>query len=581
MRALRDALVLLALAGTTAFAQAPDAGREALVATWLADPVAWWSEPGRAGYASGMDQGALLPWTLAGHVRGGWVRVDDDRGTVGRLLPGAAGAETPLAWLDTLWIERGGRGGWTGFDAGLARVHGETYRVPPGSPRAQRTRADVMLGTGGGGTSDNALSLRVGDQRMSVWGEARSFERDAFGAFEDAGRHQYDVVASRQFGKHRWSGAMGQHGVATRLADGREGAGRGAGGHLEYRYEPDAYALELRFERGTESSESFGLLPYSRRDAQEIGGIATLESSDPDHTWGARAAWRSESVRRADLGAPGPDARAHSAWLAGRWRRPSGDGTWSVELGLGHHDALDRFEIAPSASYDFGGGPFVGRAFAGRAVTPVWTDLRAGQAPFMQSAWQGGIEIAAKAGSQSHAGAGFIVGRTRDRAIVRRFPIVDLWLRDGFIADANDYDFALLLVDATWGGRRGAVGLEGFALGRDGTTSQPLVDPSRGMRARAEWAFRAFKDDLGVRLGADAAAVGARESERATPREIPGFVTYGVSAILSLDEVRVTLRMLNLEDKERPETWLDGTTGEEALGSGRELRFALTWRMFD
>ena len=42
-----------------------------------------------------MDQGALLPWTLAGHVRGGWVRLDDDRGTLGRLLPGAAGAETP------------------------------------------------------------------------------------------------------------------------------------------------------------------------------------------------------------------------------------------------------------------------------------------------------------------------------------------------------------------------------------------------------------------------------------------------------------------------------------------------------
>jgi hypothetical protein len=579
--ALRGALVLLVLAAGTASAQAPDAGRDGLAATWLSDPVSWWSEPGLPGYAPGMDAGAMLPWTLAGHVRGGWVRSDGDRWIPGRRLPGASGIDTPLGWLDTLRIVRGGGGGWAGFDAGLARVDGETFRAPPGSARAQRTRGDVVLATGGGGYSDNALSLRMGGERSWVWGEARSFDRDAFGPLEDGGRHEYDVVASRAFGTHRFGGAMGQYGVAIRLPDGREGAGRGAGGHVEYRHQPQGYALVVRLERETESSESFGTLVHSRRDAQGIGAVATLESADPDRTWGARAAWRSESVRRATAGVPGPEARGRSEWLAARWRHPSGDGTWSLELGAGHHDVIDRFEIVPSASYDFGGGPFTGRAFAGRAVTPIWIDLRAGQAPFLQSAWQGGIEVAAHQGPSTRAGAGFVVGRTRDRALVRRFPIVDLWLRDGFLADGSDYDFALLMLDAVWGGRHGALGLDGFALGRDGTTSQPLVDPSRGMRARAEWAFRAFKGDLGVRLGADAAAVGSRESERTTPRQLPSFVTYGASAVLAIEDVRISLRMLNLEDRKRPETWLDGTTGEEALGPGRELRFALSWRMFD
>jgi hypothetical protein len=563
-------------------AQAPDAGREALGSASSPDPVAWWSELGRPGFTSEADAGTLFPWTLAGLVRGTWRREDRDRGQPGRLVAGAAGSDVPLAWYDSLSVTPGNGSAWLGFDGTLIGVDGVTAAPPPGSERRQRTRADVRLSSGSSGYSDNALSLRLGDRRSWLWGETQSFNRDGLGGLGDAGRHLYDAAAARTFGLHRVSGAFGQYGSSASLSEGTEGSSHGNGGHVEYRYGGGWVGGRVRLERGTESQESFGpLLLFSRRDAQDLGVSVELEGESDQRGWGARLSWRRESVRRATAGTPVFDAAAQALWAAGRWQRPLGDGLLDLEIGWGRHDQVDRVELAPALRYEFHGGPFAGRASLARTVTPVWSDLRAGQAPFLQSTWHGGIEVVAAPSPLTHAGASFMVGRTRDRAVVRRWPLSDLWLRSGFVADPADYDFALLTADASWGGRHGVVGVEGFTLGRDASPIQPLVDPGHGGRARADWTFLAFKGDLGVRVGADVAGLGKRESEGSPPRTLPGYVTYGASVVLALEDVRVTLRALNLEDVRRPETWVDPATGVEALGPGRELRFVLTWRLFD
>jgi hypothetical protein len=107
------------------------------------------------------------------------------------------------------------------------------------------------------------------------------------------------------------------------------------------------------------------------------------------------------------------------------------------------------------------------------------------------------------------------------------------------------------------------------------------VDPSYGARVTLEVAFRPFGNDLDVTLRTEADGVGPRESEAAVPRTLDGYASLGIAGVFSLGDAVLTLRIRNLENQERPETWIDSATGREALGVGRELRLVFSWKMFD
>lgn len=515
-------------------------------------------------------------------MRGVW-RLDDGRALSDRPYPGIPGVATPLQWFDTLAVGNPADAGWNGFEAALSAARGVTADPPESPDRRRHSRADVSLSSGSEGYTDNSLSVRGNDDRGFVWVEAASFNLGATGALERAGRHLYDVVAARTFDEHRISGTFAHRGMAGKVRGGEETAVAGNGGEIAYRFEPERYRLAVSVARAHDAHESFGpSILRSRRDAQDVSGTVELaRRGDSGEPWAAHARWSRAEVRRATNGVSVAEGTADALWAAGRWRRSIGEGALMLELGLGRHEGVDRSELAPSASYEFTGAPFAGRVVIERVMAPVWTDLAAGQSPFLQSTWLGGLEVDGTWGANVHAGVRFLAGRTQDRALVGRHPLADFWLRSGFVADPGDYDFALMVGEGSWGGRHGTLGFEGYALARDGTSRQAAVDPGQGFRSHAEWAFRMFQSDLGVRLRVEAAGVGSRASQTLPSRRLPSYVTYGAAAVLSLADVRLAFRVVNLEDRARPEVWLDRLTGEEALGPGRQFRVAFTWRLVD
>jgi len=79
----------------------------------------------------------------------------------------------------------------------------------------------------------------------------------------------------------------------------------------------------------------------------------------------------------------------------------------------------------------------------------------------------------------------------------------------------------------------------------------------------------------------DGALVGPRESESVSPRRLDGYVTSGASAIVTLGDAMVVLRMNNLENQRHEEAWIDLATGREALGPAREMRLSVMVRLSD
>jgi hypothetical protein len=110
---------------------------------------------------------------------------------------------------------------------------------------------------------------------------------------------------------------------------------------------------------------------------------------------------------------------------------------------------------------------------------------------------------------------------------------------------------------------------------------QASVDPGRGGRVFAEGRTTFFRGDLRVRPRIEAWAIGPRQSEATPSRGLPGYVTFAAGLQLALGDAVLLIEGRNLENRARPQTWVDTATGTEALGPGRDLRTTFTWRLWD
>ena len=485
----------------------------------------------------------------------------------------------PLAWYDSLAVTTGGDGAWSGFDAGLVKAR--LLRAPLRPDENGRTRAlgDLVLGSGAGGYDENGLWLRRGDTLSYVEAGAEAWKLDGIGSYGPAGRHQYGGRGAWSRGRVALEGAFTQRGAAAALLGGEEQAVGGASGRGAVGYGLGPRRLTLALGRSYDAHESFGgLLDYSRRDARERW--ATLDWR-ADSAWSARLDVRDAHVARVSELAPRRAWDGNSVWLALEAEARRHAATITAGLGVGRHRGLAGTEMAPSVAIAFAEAPFHARLFAERVLTPVWADLAAGEDAFLQRTWAGGFDLGVRDARRGGVRIGWLMGRTHDRAVVERLPLEDLWLRAGFRRDAVPYDFGLATGSAELRGNWWGLGAEAFALLREHSTMQPDVDPRRGGRSFVETRWRAFRGDLGVRLRGELEAVGGRESEAPVPRALAHEVTFGVGAALSLADVVVTLRIRNLADRRAPQTWIDSSTGSEALGTGREVRFSAGWRFFN
>jgi hypothetical protein len=88
-----------------------------------------------------------------------------------------------------------------------------------------------------------------------------------------------------------------------------------------------------------------------------------------------------------------------------------------------------------------------------------------------------------------------------------------------------------------------------------------------------------FADDLGIRLRVEAISVGERESERS--RGLGAYGMLDAVVVATLADAIMTFAVRNATDLVVSEVWIDPRTGNEAKSPGREMRFALSWRLFN
>jgi hypothetical protein len=529
--------------------------------------------------------GQSWPWSVAGHTLGAW-SLDEPGRAPGLPFPGVLGMQTPLVWYDSVSVTMGGDAAWCGFGGTLARAVGY------GRPAGRVSRGMLDLRSGDFLFDDNGLSIVRSDSLAWLRAEAVSGSRGPVEALGAIGRHLWGASGGWHRKRHSLHLAYAQRGASATLAAAEEQAVNGESGVIEYRHRGDRIEMSLRGERGRDRHESLGSLFPSSREAGVTGAIAEA-SLVGEGTRAVRLEWtRTRVDRRPPEGFESEEVfhrGAHTLWAAARWERPIGDGLLRIDLGAGRHGALDRNEWAPGVEYRFRAGPLGARAGVERVLAPEWTDLAPGEAAFMQRTWTGVLELEAGAGAR-HAQAGFLFGRTMDRAVFHRLPLEEEWLRLGARHDPGTFDFGMLTVSGEWGSGRVLFGGQGFALALDRSAISPRVDPGFAAHTFVEWRGSMFGGDLGLRLRAEIEGVGSRESEGGIaelcgdpelmpPRTLPGYATLGASASFTLAGALVTIRMRNLEDRRREQAWIDCATFEEALGPGRELRFAFTLRL--
>lgn len=544
------------------------------------DVPAWWSRPGEPAWTPEADFGSAYPWTLAAHVRGGWTLLEPGRATGLQPHPGVFGARSSIAWFDSVHVAHGPGAAWRGWDATLLELSGDDG--PEGLPGGTqpRTRGDFTFLNGTSGFEEYALGVQRGDSLGWLRAEASSWECGGVGPLAIGGRHVWGGTAGVSRGMHTLGATIAQRGHAERIDSGEEQSVSGGSGHAWWEVQRAGNGYSLRAERGQDVHESFGgTLDFGRRESEHEGFELAWRRLGDAPPAAAHFEWSREKVTRIDT--TRTQLEAERFWGGVRGQRPLGDGRLELGVGAGRHEGVDRFEIAPTVAYAFTTPVFDGRLTVERVLAPVWTDLAPGQAAFLQSTWAAGLEIGGKSSRLGAARLAWRMGRTQDRAVVSRAPIEEMWLRSGFRADPRRHDFGLLTAATEWRSARFAAGGDGFVLARRNSPIQPKVDPGIGGRAFAQAGGRFFAGDLGFTLRLEAAAVGERESEASPSRLLPAYTTFGATMIFTLADVVVTIRGVNLEDRRQPLTWVDPTTGVEALGAQREMVFTLTWRLFN
>ena len=536
---------------------------------------AWWAEAGRPGWESDLGFGSGSPWALAGLVRGAWQL--DDGLAPSQPFPGVFQAQAPPSWFDTLAVSEGDPAR-DGFDAGLASVWAGRLRPAPGDKVSPRTVADLLVAGGSSAYDHNALWIRRGDRSSWVEAGTLDWKTGGFGELAPAGRHLYGGSAGWTRGRNHLEGGFTQRGSAAALVTGEQQTVTGLSGWGSWDLSMAGGSLGVSGGEAYDFHESVDQdLFFSRRDARaRWGAIGWSDSS-----WGVHAFARSQSVvRRTDL--LGETRWSSPAvWLSLESTQSRGAARLHTGLGVGRDRATGQTTLLPTASLAYRKKTFVARLHAGRYATPVWSDLASGQAPFLQRTIAAGGEVAVERRGGWTVRGGWQMGHVTERAVVTRLPLEDLWLRSGFRADPQGWDFGLATGSLDWSGKHAGLGGESFWLFRPVRAIQPNVDPRRGGRAWVEGSFRAFAGDLGVKLRVEADAVGGRQTEESVPTWLPGYVNTGVTAIGQLADVTVTFRVLDLEDERHLETWLDSFTGLPAEAPGREYRLSVSWRLYN
>ncbi|MEQ1832911.1 MAG: hypothetical protein ABL977_07625 [Candidatus Eisenbacteria bacterium] len=601
-----SAVLIVPVTTTPAFAAGPPT---ALSVQSLGE---WWAAPGMPGFVDDVHMGNGLPFAYMGLVSGG-VTLRDGLLPAQAPWPGIDAIRAPLAWYDTTAVVVGEDGGWHGFGAALVQLKAVAPLRREGKPRAAFTWAN-----GSSGVDRNGLLLQRGNADGWLRGGALEESRDATALLGRSGQHVWFMDLGRTRGAHTWSVQFSQRGMANttrRVVDfsdlspflppyaGFEEAGHSQSGGAGWSYDEGTLHARAALKRARDRRESYEsaafsdtLYLFSEREAQQNTIELEAEAGPPGHTRGVRLELTQAQVERFGdfFNSPEPtDAKQRTVWLATRATRPMLGASLELQLGAGYHSAAaarsSRFQVAPSAVMRWQEGDRTLRLHAGRFVSPVWSDLAFGVAPFVQDSWVGGADVSAGSRARQWVELGGLATSTGGRALLRREPIRELSLRFGWQPEPVRVQDAMVTLAA--GVRRGPFGLDGSGFARvrplGGQTSQP--DPAVGARGALETGFRLFSGDLGIQLRLEAGWVGERDNESlpeyfVQPRPLAGYATFGGVLAVTLGDARLAFRAQNLEDEPHPQTWSDPSSdfpGTAAVGSGRQYRLELAWPFFN
>ncbi len=569
-----------------ASAESPAAGSS------VASLPAWWSATGRAGWTPDAVQSGGLPWTFAGLTAGAW-RIEDPFAPVATHFGGLPEAQAPIAWYDTVRVAVGEGAAWTGFGAGVV-----TAEAGMRAPTTKQPRAVFTLANGDGGVERNGILLSRGDERSWLRAGTVTGRRRGIADMGPGGEHLWGFDTGARRGAHVFAVRFAQRGLgeSQRSSEASLGeSGRGANGSLTWTFRHGPWAHAATLARAYDQRSSFvldGGSTFSVRDAWTNSAEYSAARAVGERMVDGRLAWSDSRARRSTIFRPAFADAQRSVWGAVRVRGPLFGGRAEAALGGGHDDAMaerrERWQLAPSVAWQRG-ERLRWRLFGERTLTPVWTDLdlASGQRAFMQDVWVGGLE--AGAGREGRRwSAGVTAGSVGARALAARYPIRDVAMRIGWLADPNRYGFLVAQADGEWRWRELGADARGYALLRDESLAQPSVDPTIGGSVGATAGFRLFTGDMAIRLRADASWVGARWTEALVSgfedRELPGYATFGAGAQIAVGDVTMLMRLDGIENERRTLSWLDQGASPDlvlARDSGRRFRFELTWPLLN
>jgi len=557
------------------WAQAPSAARVDLLDSALPDAVSWVTEPGRGGWLPPPEIGIARPVPLAGLVRGGWSFGEGDGTAEGLPFPGLAASRRGLASIDSLTVTPGDMSPRSDLRDGLTQVEPAPLTFPGGKPRSV-----FAAGLGDFGVNESLLSADRGDSRGHIHIEVRDGNRNAAGPYGLAGRHLWSVGLAKEFGAHEVSAIFRQSGIAAELRDATEQSVRGASGVLGWRWSDPNWKTSVRLSRQWDEHESFdgSLDPYSRRDAQDVRALGTLEHVSQAQRFGASVDYSRAQVVRA--GGDAFRATSEDGWVKAWWNQDSGHRHDALELGWGHSGGSAAYGIAPRARVEWRERAGRLALWGARVLTPAWADLAPGVHPFLQSTWAVGAD--GEIGTPASSGALTVMaGRTQDRILMARLPLEEQWLRAGQSRDPEPWEFGLLVARARREVGHWKLTGEGTAVIRDNSAVQARVDPALTGRVTLDFGFNAFKGDLGVVLGGQVDGIGTRYTDEAAPQELPAITTFGATLGLTISDFVATIRVRDLEDRIYQDVWIDPQTGQPARGLGREFLFSVSWKLFN